>query len=129
MQYLHDDFFTESENVMESVSKELQNFGERRTFILLIITSAMHSTEGYTAPVLPTFLTEEKERAATRYLNITTIATFFSSVTATMLQMSITMSHSPLWDAVNFFWLLSLVFSVTSGISSLVGMTWRKSIM
>ena len=62
-------------------------------------------------------------------MNITTIATFFSSVTATTLQMSISDSPSGLLNVVNFFWFLSLVFSVSSGVSSLLGMTWRKSSM
>ena len=75
------------------------------------------------------FLADEKERATTRYVNITTIATFFSSVTATTLQMSISDSPSSLLNIVNFFWFLSLVFSVSSGVSSLLGMTWRKSSM
>ena len=76
------------------------------------------------------FLAEEKERATTRYVNITTIATFFSSVTATTLQMTISSpTPSVLWNVVNFFWFISLVFSVSSGVSSLLGMTWRKSAM
>ena len=78
---------------------------------------------------LPQFLADEKERATTRYVNITTIATFFSSVTATTLQMSISNLSSDLLNIVNFFWFLSLVFSVSSGVSSLLGMTWRKSSM
>ena len=64
-----------------------------------------------------------------RYVNITAIATFFSSVTATTLQMLISYTQSTLWNAVNFFWFISLVFSVSSGVSSLLGMTWRKSSM
>ena len=76
------------------------------------------------------FLSDEKERTTTRYVNITTIATFFSSVTATTLQMSITMNPgSTLWNVVNLFWFISLVFSVSSGVSSLLGMTWHKSKM
>ena len=62
-------------------------------------------------------------------MHITTIATFFSSVTATTLQMSISDSSSGLLNVVNFFWFLLLVFSVSSGVSSLLGMTWRKSSM
>ena len=62
-------------------------------------------------------------------MNITTIAAFFSSVTATTLQMSISDSPSGLLNVVNLFWFLSLVFSVSSGVSSLLGMTWRKSSM
>ena len=76
------------------------------------------------------FLADEKERATTRYLNITTIATFFSSVTVTALQTSLSINAgSAVWDAVNLFWFISLVFSVSSGVSSLLGMTWRKSKM
>ena len=78
---------------------------------------------------LPTFLADEKERATTRYVNITTIATFFSSVTATTLQFSLPESGTRLGSVVNFFWFLSLVFSVSAGINSLLGMTWRKSSM
>ena len=70
------------------------------------------------------------KRATTRYLNITTIATFFSSVTATALQTSLSINvGSAVWDVVNLFWFISLVFSVSSGVSSLLGMTWRKSKM
>ena len=76
------------------------------------------------------FLTDEKERATTRYLNITTIATFFSSVTATALQTSLDINPgSTVWSVVNLFWFISLVFSVSSGVNSLLGMTWRKSKM
>ena len=76
------------------------------------------------------FLADEKERAATRYVNITTIATFFSSVTATVLQTSLAINPgSTVWNVVNFVWFISLVFSVSSGVSSLLGMTWRKSKM
>ena len=75
-------------------------------------------------------LTDEKERSTTRYVNITAVATFFSSVTATTLQMTISApTHSVLWNVVNLFWSVSLVFSVSSGVSSLLGMTWRKSSM
>ena len=43
--------------------------------------------------------------------------------------MSISASPSGLLNIVNFFWFLSLVFSVSSGVSSKLGMTWRKSSM
>ena len=74
------------------------------------------------------FLVEEKERATAGYVSITTIATFFSSVTVTALQTSLTINpHSAMWDVVNLFWFVSLIFSVSSGVSSLLGMMWRKS--
>ena len=124
MHIFSEDFLRTAQNTMSEVVEELHSFGERgmlryetlrlRQYITLLIA-------------LPTFLADEKERATTRYVNITTIATFFSSVTATTLQMSISFTQSTLWNAVNFFWFISLVFSVSSGVSSLLGMTWRKS--
>ena len=128
LDHLHRSFFDCVEKAMEDVKAELQMFGERGTnfrehHIQSILTDA-------NTLALPTFLADEKERETTRYVNITTIATFFSSVTATTLQTSISMDpDSPLWDIVNFFWFISLVFSVSSGVSSLLGMTWIKSSM
>lgn len=71
-----------------------------------------------------------EDHATSRYLNMTTIATFFSAVTATTLQFS----YAPqvkdnLSDIVNAFWFSSLVFSIASAVNSLLGMTWRKSPM
>lgn len=73
------------------------------------------------------------ERDTTRYVNLTTIATFFSSVTATTMQLTYAgtdaVPSNSLRGIVNFLWFLSLVFSVSSGVSSLLGLTWRKSSM
>lgn len=76
---------------------------------------------------LPSYAADEEERATTRYLALTTIATFFSSITATTLQFSYQQTTGRLSSAVNLFWFLSLVFSVSSGINSLLSMIWRKS--
>lgn len=46
-----------------------------------------------------------------------------------MLVKSIDQPSSKLAAAVNLFWFLSLVFSVSSGVSSLLGLMWRKSSM
>lgn len=89
----------------------------------------MHKLLTFVGLALPSFLADEKEKATMRYVNITTIATFFSSVTATTLQFSLVQSRSTLGGVVNLFWFLSLVFSVSSGVNSLIGMTWRKSSM
>lgn len=84
-------------------------------------------------PALPKFLVDQMERDTTRYINLTTIATFFSSVTATTLQFTYaplqTEASDSLRGIVNLFWFLSLVFSVSSAVSSLLGLTWRKSSM
>lgn len=128
-EYLHNSFFVDAEEAMKDVTSELQVFSEKCTDI----RTWFHHIKSSNRPVilvLPTFLADEKERATTRYVNITTIATFFSSVTATTLQMSTSIAQSSqLWNIVNFFWFISLVFSVSSGVSSLLGMTWRKSSM
>ena len=119
--------FDESEKAMHAVAEELQRFGER-CMSYYLRRFEYHQTLLLAA--LPMFLADEKERATTRYLNITTIATFFSSVTATVLQTSLAINPgSTVWDVVNLFWFISLVFSVSSGVSSLLGMTWRKSKM
>ena len=115
---------------MRAVAEELQRFGEKCKLRIILVLKKRLITLAISA--LPMFLAEEKERATTRYVNITTIATFFSSVTATTLQMSTSIdkeNHSIVWDVVNLFWFISLVFSVSSGVSSLLGMTWRKSKM
>lgn len=77
---------------------------------------------------LPSFLTELKGRDTDQYTSITTIATFFSSVTATTLQISYSISPlTKLLAVINLIWFLSLVFSVSAGVSSLLGLMWRKS--
>ena len=85
---------------------------------------------------MPTYfastLLDEEERDTSRYLSMTTIATFFSSVTATTLQTQLSLTNinsSTLNTAVSLCWFISLVFSVASGISGLVGMFWRRSSM
>lgn len=82
---------------------------------------------------LPKFLVDQMERDTTRYVNLTTIATFFSSVTATTLQFTYAETDavlsSSLRGVVNLFWFLSLVFSISSGVSSLMALTWRRSSM
>ena len=115
------------EKAMCAVAEELQRFGEKGELCCLRVFK--HNRKPLFS-ALPMFLADEKERATTRYLNITTIATFFSSVTATALQTSLSINAgSAVWDVVNLFWFISLVFSVSSGVSSLLGMTWRKSKM
>ena len=117
----------ETEEAIHAVAEELQKFGERCMFHCLCLFEYRLTP---LLSALPMFLADEKERATTRYVNITTIATFFSSVTATALQTSLAINPgSTVWDVVNLFWFISLVFSVSSGVSSLLGMTWRKSKM
>ncbi|KAJ7104489.1 WD40 repeat-like protein [Mycena belliarum] len=60
-------------------------------------------------------------------LNLSTVATFFSAVTATTLQFSFNILGTPLRDAVNCFWFASLVFSIAAAVNSLLGLTWKQA--
>ena len=68
-----------------------------------------------------------QKHASRNLQNIGTIATFFSGVTATTLQFSVTTTHKPLADAVNSFWFISLVLSIGAAVNSLLGMTWKRA--
>ncbi|KAH6908348.1 quinon protein alcohol dehydrogenase-like superfamily [Coprinopsis sp. MPI-PUGE-AT-0042] len=61
-------------------------------------------------------------------LNLSTIATFFSAVTATTLQFSLELEFKgPASHAVNCFWFSSLVFSIAAAVNSLLGLTWKQA--
>ncbi|KAJ7359084.1 WD40 repeat-like protein [Mycena albidolilacea] len=60
-------------------------------------------------------------------LNLSTVATFFSAVTATTLQFSFNLVGTPIRDAVNSFWFASLVFSIAAAVNSLLGLTWKQA--
>ena len=127
IKYMNEILLPGSENAMRTVAEELQRFGEKGELCCLRV---FEHNRIRLFSALPMFLADEKERVTTRYLNITTIATFFSSVTVTALQTSLSINAgSTVWNVVNLFWFISLVFSVSSGVSSLLGMTWRKSKM
>ena len=64
-----------------------------------------------------------------RYLNLTTVATFLSSVTATTLQITAGDPQSVLSIIMNTMWFTSIVFSTASAVYSLLIMTLRQSPM
>jgi hypothetical protein len=68
-----------------------------------------------------------QKHGATNLLNLSTVATFFSAVTATTMQFSYQILGSPLSDAVNCFWFASLVFSIAAAVNSLLGLTWKQA--
>ena len=113
---------------MSSVCGELQAFRDK-CMLVRASKQDIFSEHLFRNIALPMFISEDNERATTRYLSITTIATFFSSITATTLQFSYTEVSTTLGATVNLLWFTSLIFSVSSGVSSLLGMTWRKSPM
>ncbi|THH09703.1 hypothetical protein EW145_g1829 [Phellinidium pouzarii] len=75
-------------------------------------------------------ITAAQQTESARYLTMTGVATFFSAVTATTLQLSYayaTHPGSPLAVAVNALWYAALVFSTASAVNSLLGLTWRQT--
>ncbi|KAH8103027.1 WD40 repeat-like protein [Cristinia sonorae] len=68
-----------------------------------------------------------QKHAAANLLNLSTVATFFSAVTATTLQFSFDKTGDPLSDSVNAFWFTSLVFSIGAAVNSLLGLTWKQA--
>ena len=68
-----------------------------------------------------------QKHASQNLLNLSTVATFFSAVTATTMQFSFNMTANPLQNAVNSFWFTSLVFSIGAAVNSLLGVTWKQA--
>ncbi|TFK48969.1 WD40 repeat-like protein [Heliocybe sulcata] len=68
-----------------------------------------------------------QKHAASNLLNLSTVATFFSAVTATTLQYSYESTGSILPDMVNAFWFTSMVFSIGAAVNSLLGVTWKQA--
>ncbi|KAF8595381.1 WD40 repeat-like protein [Ceratobasidium sp. AG-I] len=75
---------------------------------------------------VPTIRFSQKH-TATGLQNLSTVATFFSGVTATTLQVSYEETGSPLPDLVNALWISSLVFSIASAINSQLAYHWRAA--
>jgi WD repeat-containing protein 26 len=68
-----------------------------------------------------------QKHAANNLLQMSTVATFFSAVTATTLQFSFDKPHSVLTNAVNALWFTSLVLSIGSAVNSLLGLAWKQT--
>ncbi|KAG8788488.1 hypothetical protein FRC12_014529 [Ceratobasidium sp. 428] len=82
---------------------------------------------------VPTIRFSQKH-TATGLQNLSTVATFFSGVTATTLQglidsnqFSFDVKGEPLPDLVNALWISSLVFSIASAINSQLAYHWRAA--
>jgi WD repeat-containing protein 26 len=68
-----------------------------------------------------------QKHGAMNLQNLSTVATFFSAVTATTLQFSFDKLDSSVDHAVNSFWFMSLVFSIAAAVNSLLGLTWKQA--
>ena len=68
-----------------------------------------------------------QKHSAANLINLSTVATLFSGVTATMIQFSYTDTATATANAVNGFWFTSLVFSISAAVNSLLGLTWMQA--
>ncbi|KAF9482296.1 WD40 repeat-like protein [Pholiota conissans] len=68
-----------------------------------------------------------QKHGADNLLNLSTVATFFSAVTATTLQFSYQLERAKISDSVNCFWFASMVFSIAAAVNSLLGLTWKQA--
>ncbi|KAG0698098.1 hypothetical protein DFH29DRAFT_878273 [Suillus ampliporus] len=68
-----------------------------------------------------------QQHAAANLLNLSTVATFSSAVTATTLQFSYQLTDGVLEKAVNAFWFSLLVFSIAAAVNSLLGFPWKQA--
>ncbi|KAG2351687.1 hypothetical protein BDR07DRAFT_1500637 [Suillus spraguei] len=75
---------------------------------------------------VPTIRFAQKHSTA-NLLTLSTVATFFSAVTATTLQFSYSQTGDMLSDGVNAFWFSSLVFSIAAAVNSLLGLSWKQA--
>ena len=110
---------------LEKYIRELTGIAEKGNIqfpLLDVLVFTMLWTE------IPT-IRQSQEFISQRYLNLTTIATFLSNVTATTLQITADGPVSTLTVTTNSLWSISLVFSSASAVYSLLVMTWRQSSM
>lgn len=71
----------------------------------------------------------EQKRDADTMLTMSTVATFFSAVTATTLQTSFGVQiQSSILPIVNTLWFCSLVLSIGAALNSLVVVTWKQTV-
>lgn len=68
-----------------------------------------------------------QEHGANNLLNLSTVATFFSAVTATTMQFSYQLPPSNVSVSVNALWFASMVFSIAASVNSLLGLTWKQA--
>jgi hypothetical protein len=69
-----------------------------------------------------------QKRDAKGLMGMSTGATFFSAVTATMLQISYTIKPGRVISIVNTFWFFSLVLSIGAALNSLLAMVWKQTV-
>ncbi len=123
--YLHD-LTSEMGEHLDSITTSLSVFIEIARFVQLNAFFLLMLNRTFISLGVPTIRFAQKH-AAGNLLNLSTVATFFSAVTATTMQFSYSDVSTPLANSVNGFWFTSLVFSIGAAVNSLLGLTWKQA--
>lgn len=124
--YLHD-LTSEMGEHLDSITASLSVFIEIGPFQHYpTVSSSSHSNLSHAETGVPTIRFAQKH-ASQNLLNLSTVATFFSAVTATTMQFSFDSHDTAIANAVNTFWFTSLVFSIGAAVNSLLGVTWKQA--
>ncbi|KAF9506422.1 hypothetical protein BS47DRAFT_1428124 [Hydnum rufescens UP504] len=100
-------------DLTKEMEEHLQNLTRALTTFVDVGVPTIRFTQRHTADALQ---------------NLSTVATFFSAVTATTLQYSYQSFQTRTEEAVNLLWIMSLVFSLASAINSQLAYHWRSAI-
>lgn len=113
---------------LEQMNPLLSTFLDTGKFYtnIIIYHAAFISNISYKG--VPMITTTQQNQAST-YLIMTTIATFFSGVTATTLQFTFNQTTAAIDNIVNALLFSSLIFSIASAVNSLLIMSWKRSFM
>ncbi|KAG6817914.1 hypothetical protein H0H87_012382 [Tephrocybe sp. NHM501043] len=90
---------------------------------------SMGSDSTYKTRVGMPSIQSEQTKDTQNVLEISGVATFFSAVTATMLQISFASKQSPTMSVVNTMWFCSLVLSIGAALNNLLATAWKRSIL
>ncbi|KLO04879.1 hypothetical protein SCHPADRAFT_743332 [Schizopora paradoxa] len=118
------DVFVEGKEISPTYANELTKEMSRR---LTMLSEVFDDLIQNALPGFEEEFRDAEKRAMAESFNLLTVATFFSSITASTLAISV-QQKSTLYDIVNFFWFASLVLSITSAMNSLLAFMWKQSI-
>lgn len=82
---------------------------------------------GLTFTGIPTFQASQ-ERGISDSHNQTVVATLFAGIATSMLQNYSDLSSGTLKTAISVLWYMCLIFSISSAVDGLLGLTWKQSV-
>lgn len=121
LQLLLDDWI---EKAIESLTESIGHFHEKGEYCVQVRWRL-----SYFARLGIKKISQAQKSKSSRYFDMTTIATFFSAVTASMIQTTASDVGTNAGVAANTFFFSSLVFSIASAVNSLLVMSWMRSVV